>query len=60
MDEGLEGAPVLWQESEQVQKSEQDWRREAEGLGALTLTLARHYGGGEWRRLQALLGGMLR
>jgi len=60
VNEGLEEAPVLWAESEQVQKTEQDWRRESEGLTAQRLTLARQYGGGEWRRLQALLGAMTR
>ena len=60
VDEGLEEAPVLWAESEQVQKSEHAWRREAQALNAQGLTLARQYGGAEWRRLQALLGAMRR
>ncbi len=60
VDEGLEEAPVLWAESEQVQKSEHQWRREAQALNAQGLTLARQYGGAEWRRLQALLAAMRR
>ncbi len=60
VDEGLEEAPVLWAESEQVQKSEHQWRREAQAWNAQGLTLARQYGGIEWRRLQVLLGAMRR
>ena len=56
--EGLDEAPVLWAESEQVQKAEQDWRREAQALAAQRLTLARQYAATEWKRLQVLLGGM--
>ena len=60
VDEGLDEAPVLWTESEAVQKAEHAWRRAAEALEAERLTIARRYGGGEWSRLRALLAAMTR
>lgn len=46
--EGLEEAPVLWTEYEQVRRTEQDWRREIDGLTAQ----ARHGFSGAGGRLR--------
>ena len=55
---GIDEPDVLWQEAERVQKTAQQLRRERGELKAQQLSVARRFGGTEWKRLQALLAGI--
>jgi len=53
--EGLQAADSLWQETEEAQQAEHAFRRKRGELSAMQQTVARRFGGGQWKRLQALL-----
>lgn len=55
VDEGLQDADTLWTEAEALQRAEQAVARADGELAAELETVAREYGGSEWKRLQALL-----
>ena len=55
VDEGLDEADSLWQETEKVQLVEHDWHREHSKLITFQRSIATEYGGSEWKQLRALL-----
>ena len=55
VEEGLQDADALWVEAEALQRAEQAVARSEGELAAELETVAREYGGSEWKRLQALL-----
>lgn len=58
VEQGLANADTLWPEAEKMQKADNDYRRELEALDAALDTMARKYGGDEWKRLRDLLAGL--
>ncbi|MCB1761331.1 MAG: hypothetical protein KDI68_16295 [Gammaproteobacteria bacterium] len=55
VEAGLEEPERLWTETEKVQQTENDYRRDLGELKATRLVIARRFGGTEWKRLRALL-----
>ena len=58
VDEGLDTPDSLWSEFDAAQRAENDWRAARGRLSALRLTMARRWGGSQWRRLQSLFEAM--
>ena len=58
VNEGLDQPDALWAEFDAAQRAENDWQAARDRLDGLRLTLARRWGGEEWRRLLALLEAM--
>lgn len=58
--QGIDPADSLWDAASAFQVAKHRWEQEAAKLATHRLTLARHYGGEAWPRLQVLLEAMTR
>jgi hypothetical protein len=58
VNEGLDEPDTLWAEFDAAQRAENDWQAARGRLQGQRLTLARRWGGEEWRRLLVLLEAM--